>query len=97
MSYVFVKCDTWSVGRLTKTYDMGHWTSQHLTFGGSGSLLQPRLERLHHNIDHDLVTRRIWMNKIRKRELRLPRDTFKEKRNERQLMFRGQILESIFK
>jgi hypothetical protein len=40
MSYVFVKRPTdhlviWSLGHLTNTYDMGHWTSQHLTAGSA--------------------------------------------------------------
>jgi hypothetical protein len=25
----------WSMSRLTNAYDMGHWTSQHLTAGAS--------------------------------------------------------------
>ena len=31
------ECHIWSLGRLTDTSDMGHWTSQHLTAGdGTG-------------------------------------------------------------
>jgi hypothetical protein len=40
MSYVSVKRPTdhlvtWSLGHLTNTHDMGHWTSQHLTAGSA--------------------------------------------------------------